>query len=108
MASGLPAPNDCCDCADGSTINVSTLDAYITTQVTGSTVGYFAVNILNDARALPTATTNRKVTVWGRTAVDDGYTSVWRWNNAGTDADDGNKFLRPDDYTSAGVWVRVT
>ena len=108
MASALPNPNDCCNCADGTAITSTTLDNYITTIVTGSTVGYYAVDTLNDLRALPTATTNRKATTWGRNAVDDELGGVWRWANTRTDADDGNRYVRPNDYTSAGVWVRVS
>jgi hypothetical protein len=82
MASALPNPNDCCSCADGTAISTTTLDAYILAQVKGSAaVGIYAVASLSD---------------------------FWKWNNTGTNADDGVDYVRPNDYATAGVWERAT
>jgi hypothetical protein len=47
MASALPNPTDCCNCADGTAITTTTLDAYIQSVVTGSAVGFYAVDTLD-------------------------------------------------------------
>jgi hypothetical protein len=106
MASALPNPNDCCSCADGTAISTTTLDAYILAQVKGSAaVGIYAVASLSDLRAILTSSTNRYAVVFGSTPTD--FTN-WKWNNTGTNADDGVDYVRPNDYTTAGVWERAT
>jgi hypothetical protein len=31
----------------------------------------------------------------------------WKWNNSGTNADDGVNYVRPSDFTTAGVWAKA-
>ena len=106
MGSTLPNPQDCCDCSEGSSVIQTTLDSYISDQV-GDALGFFAVDTIADLRVLSSSSDNKKATVWGNAAVDDGYTTVWRWDGAGTEADDGTNYVRPNDFTSAGLWVRA-
>lgn len=106
MAGALPNPQDCCDCSDGTTVVQTTLEAYISAQV-GNSAGFFAVDTIAALRALESKSTNKKATAWGNTAVDDGYTTIWRWDASGTEADDGTNYVRPSDFTSAGLWVRA-
>ena len=105
MASALPTPNDCCNCADGTAITATTLDAYIQSVVTGSTVGFYAVDTLTALRAIATAATNKYAIVFGATPSD---LTQWKWNNSGTNADDGVNYVRPSDFTTAGVWAKAS
>lgn len=109
MASALPNPNDCCNCADGTAINTTTLDAYIQSQVGSSTYvqGVFAVDTVTALRTIATASTNQIATVFGTDAVDGKNLTHWRWDNTGTNADDGVNYVRPSDYSTGGVWVRA-
>ena len=110
MASALPNPNDCCNCADGTAINTTTLDAYITSVIGGSASdvqGFYAVDTIVALRAIATASTNKIATVFGTDAPDGKNLTHWRWDNTGTNADDGVNYVRPSDYTTGGVWVRA-
>ena len=104
MASALPNPTDCCNCADGTAITTTTLDAYIQSVVTGSAVGFYAVDTLIALRAISTAATNKYAIVFGATPSD---LTQWKWNNSGTNADDGVNYVRPSDFTTAGVWAKA-
>ena len=104
MASALPNPNDCCNCADGTATTATTLDAYIQSVVTGSAVGFYAVDTLTALRAIATAATNKYAIVFGATPSD---LTQWKWNNSGTNADDGVNYVRPSDFTTAGVWEKA-
>ena len=43
--------------------------------------------------------------VFGATASD---LTQWKWDNTGTNADDGVNYIRPTDYSTAGVWARAS
>jgi hypothetical protein len=42
--------------------------------------------------------------VFGATPSD---LTQWKWNNSGTNADDGVNYVRPSDFTTAGVWAKA-
>lgn len=106
MASALPTPNDCCKCADGTAISTTTLDAYILAELKGSAAaGIYAVATLAELRGVLTSSTNRYAVVFGATASD---LTQWKWDNTGTNADDGVNYIRPTDYSTAGVWARAS
>lgn len=107
MASALPNPNDCCNCADGTAITTTTLDAYITSVIGSDVLGFYAVDTIVALRAIATASTNKIATVFGTDAPDGKNLTHWRWDNTGTNADDGVNYVRPSDYTTGGVWVRA-
>jgi hypothetical protein len=105
MASALPTPNDCCNCADGTAITATTLDAYILSKVRGYAPGFFAVSTLAALRDVATDSLNRYAIVFGATPSD---LTQWKWNNSGTNADDGVNYVRPSDFTTAGVWAKAS
>jgi hypothetical protein len=37
----------------------------------------------------------------------NGAYAVFRWDADATDADDGASYVRPSDFTTAGLWVRI-
>lgn len=37
----------------------------------------------------------------------NGMFAVYRWDNDATNADDGQLYIRPNDFTSAGLWVKI-
>lgn len=48
-----------------------------------------------------------QVTVQGNLTAGDGYGGVYTWFAGDTSADDGNSVIRPNDYTTGGVWKKL-
>jgi hypothetical protein len=59
---------------------------------------------LDELREAPSMATNYIAHV---IADDNGIYSVFKWSAAATDADDGGNYIRPDDFVTAGLWVRI-
>lgn len=57
-----------------------------------------------DLRTYPSLSTNFVAHVLSGA---NGEYTVFRWDAAATNADDGASYVRPSDYTSAGLWVRI-
>ena len=57
-----------------------------------------------DLREYPSASSNFIAHV-----IQDanGAYAVFRWDSDATDADDGASYVRPSDFTTAGLWVRI-
>lgn len=74
----------------------------------GDARGIFYRNTYADVRALDTADHNVACWTFGKTAVDDGFVSVFDWVAGNVDADDGNTTLRPNDFDASigGTWKR--
>lgn len=70
----------------------------------GTTTGFFVVDDLADLRALPSLSTNQFAVLEGGAAEFDGNGGTYTWVAGATDADDGITYIRPNDYTTGGLW----
>lgn len=98
MASTLPSVDDCCAECGPCDVSVTLATAGCCTLV---------VDTLVELRALPTLSTNQSVQMNGNLAAGDGGGGFYFWVSGGTDADDGVTFIRPDDYTTGGIWRKL-
>lgn len=48
-----------------------------------------------------------QVTVQGSVTPGDGGGGIYTWYAGDTTADDGNSVIRPNDYTTGGVWKKL-
>ena len=53
------------------------------------------------------AATIMQVTVQGNITADDGLGGIYTWYPGDTTANDDNANVRPNDYTTGGVWKKL-
>jgi hypothetical protein len=99
MASTLPSVNTCCSpCSSTTTVTIAT----------GGTVdGHFVVDDIDALRALTSLATNRLAVVEGGVDEFDGQGGIYTWVAGATNADDGITYIRPNDYTTGGLWRKL-
>lgn len=69
----------------------------------------FLPKTLAELRAIVTHSENFSANLLGYEAAYDGLLQgTYIWENAATDADNGTTRIRPSDFTSAGVWYKLT
>ena len=98
MAGVLPLVADCCDECGPCDVDVT---------VAETAIGIFYRDTIADLRAIATASTNLVCIVAGDITAGDGFGGMWFWVNTGTTADDGINYIRPDDYSTAGLWQKM-
>lgn len=103
MAQALPSATDCCSpcsiCAPNTLIIVSGSGV--------GQIGFFTVNSVQAARAVPYATTNYQLSVNGNLTGGDGITfGIYDWDQLLTDPDDGADVINPSGNVLAGRWKR--
>lgn len=99
MASTLPSAGDCCTpCSH--TLSVTIVES---TGGGGGTQG-LVFDTTQDLRDYGTHSDNSFATVLGDVTPGDGNGHQYWWDESGSDADNGASVIRPDDFTSVGVW----
>lgn len=71
------------------------------TRVTRTVV---LADTIADLREYPSDSTNFKAEV---IADANNAFAVFKWDAGATNADDGNQYVRPNDFEAAGLWVRI-
>jgi hypothetical protein len=102
MASILPTTSDCCDSCDTCDTSVE-----VVTNASQCCSGVFYRDTIAQMRAISSSDDNASCTVGGNAAAGDGGGGIYFWNPTATNADDGINFIRPDDYTTAGLWQKL-
>ena len=62
---------------------------------------------VTDLRAVSSSANNRLAFLLGNVTAGDGGGGIHYWDNAATDADDPLIIIRPDDFTTNGVWKKL-
>jgi hypothetical protein len=81
----------------------------VTVTITGSgtTTGHFVVSDIDALRALTSLSTNAVAVVEGGADEFDGQGGIYTWVAGDTTADDGITYIRPNDYTTGGLWRKL-
>lgn len=64
----------------------------------------FSVSNITALRALISSASNFRAEVLSDA---NGLFAVYRWDADATDADDGNQYIRPSDFDTEGLWVKI-
>lgn len=102
MSSTLPQPNSCCNLCSGQTVTIDTSGSG-----TGSVVGWFTAETLDDLRSIPSAATNKWAILLGENAkYDFGPAKEYYWDALNADADNALLVVVPSDNLG-GRWVQA-
>lgn len=66
--------------------------------------GQLLYDTVADLKLVPTASCTGMAVVLGESAPGVGLSGFMRWDPTGTDADNPLLVIRPNDYTTGGVW----
>jgi len=76
--------------------------------VTTITNGVVTVkNTIADVKDIPTEDAIPAIILAGGDATFDGFGGILKWDSTGTDADDPPRVIRPNDFSSAGVYRQI-
>ena len=65
------------------------------------------VQNITELRAVSSNANNKLAFLLGNVTANDGGGGIHYWDNAATDADDPLIIVRPDDFTTAGLWKKL-
>ena len=65
------------------------------------------LDTVTDLRAVSSSANNRLAFLLGNITAGDGGGGIHYWDNAATDADDPLIIIRPDDFTTNGLWKKL-
>lgn len=107
MASALPIATDCCFPQANCNVTV------VITDGSGgggtSVVGWFSVKSLAEAKAIPTLSTNKHLSINGSEQGGDGLLGAFDWDALSVLVDDfGGSVIQPQDVPAIGRWIRRT
>ena len=116
MASILPSAVDCCVtalCSSPVTVAVPGPPGPPGPpgdDAEGGIPGYFIVEDLADARALPSDPTNLKMDMLGSSSPGDSFGGIFFWDNNSIEVDNYNAFggsvITPNGSSGAGRWIK--
>jgi len=84
------------------------IDGDISFTASPSTSGFYRADTLTALRTVASAAGNKIAWLLGETAAwDIAPPRVYAWDAASMDADDGLLYVRPSDFTTAGLWRQI-